>query len=170
MTGAAEAVAAEAAPVKAKSGSEKGGVSTYRKLNELFFRSKSKDKNKADASGSRKSSSLLNRSFSPPPPAEVEPKMKPSIKKSPAHLIHIVGLSKSGETLGSVSIINPGSIPAGIESSINPLTGGLKCLSTGGFPMWFRRWITSSGPEWTWWMDRIRQVQEEAEEAWPWAM
>ena len=99
-------VGAEVAPVKAKSSSEKGAGSTYRKLNELFFRSKSKDKNKADASSVRKSSSLLNRSFSPPPPAEVEPKMKPSIKKSPAHLVHIVGLSgltglsKSGETLG----------------------------------------------------------------------
>lgn len=102
-----------------KSGSEK---STYRKLNELFFRTKTKDKSK-DKSGAhdqwKSSSSSLNRSFSPPPPAEVEPKMKPSKKP---HLIHIVGLTGSksaastaaahqqqqqGETLGRIPNVVP---------------------------------------------------------------
>ncbi|KAI9560230.1 hypothetical protein GHT06_014244 [Daphnia sinensis] len=83
---------------KSGGGSEK---STYRKLNELFFRTKSKDKNK-DANKS--SNSALNRSFSPPPPAEVEPKMKPSKKQQQPHLIHIVGLSgKSSSTSTPVS-------------------------------------------------------------------
>ncbi len=104
-----------------KSGAEK---STYRKLNELFFRSKgSKEKGAKDKSGSSlsnneqwktSSTSSLNRSFSPPPPAEVEPKMKPSKKP---HLIHIVGLTpgstksgttmRQGETLGRIPNVVP---------------------------------------------------------------
>ena len=105
---------------KSSGASEK---STYRKLNELFFRTKSKDKTK-DASGNKSAggsdqwknlpASALNRSFSPPPPAEVEPKMKPSKKP---HLIHIVGLGgnksstsssgASGETLGRIPNVVP---------------------------------------------------------------
>jgi hypothetical protein len=80
-------------PGGAKSGGS-GEKSTYRKLNELFFRTKSKDKNKDT---NKSSNSALNRSFSPPPPAEVEPKMKPSKKQQQqqqqSHLIHIVGLA-----------------------------------------------------------------------------
>ncbi|XP_057366248.1 LOW QUALITY PROTEIN: uncharacterized protein LOC130687108 [Daphnia carinata] len=83
-----------------KSGSGGNEKSTYRKLNELFFRTKSKDKNK-DANKS--SNSALNRSFSPPPPAEVEPKMKPSKKQQQPHLIHIVGLSGKCSSSSAVS-------------------------------------------------------------------
>jgi hypothetical protein len=82
-----------AKPGKSGGGGSGGGSekSTYRKLNELFFRTKSKDKNKDT---NKSSNSALNRSFSPPPPAEVEPKMKPSKKQQQQpHLIHIVGLA-----------------------------------------------------------------------------
>lgn len=121
-TSSNSSTAATAAVVSkpSKSGSEKS--STYRKLNELFFRSKSKDKNKDTSNKSggddqqwKTSSSSLNRSFSPPPPAEVEPKMKPSKKP---HLIHIVGLGSkssaasnssgtSGEMLGRIPNVVP---------------------------------------------------------------
>lgn len=84
----------------AKSSAGGNEKSTYRKLNELFFRTKSKDKNK-DANKS--SNAALNRSFSPPPPAEVEPKMKPSKKQQQPHLIHIVGLSGKCSSSSPVS-------------------------------------------------------------------
>ena len=115
------------------SGAEK---STYRKLNELFFRSKSKDKNKESSSSNNnsqqptspnewKSASVmaLNRSFSPPPPAEVEPsKMRPSgsLKKGLPnhlhhhhhhHLIHLVGLPESSSAPGAPASELLGRIP-----------------------------------------------------------
>ena len=120
------------APAKPpKSSANAAEKSTYRKLNELFFRSsKSKDKNnKQEASSSAEKTSpnewktasvmALNRSFSPPPPAEVEPsKMRPSGSKKGGpnhhhhhHLIHIVGLPSAGnngnELLGRIPNVVP---------------------------------------------------------------
>lgn len=97
----------------AKSGSS-GEKSTYRKLNELFFRNKGKEKSK-DKGGQgdqwKSSTSSLNRSFSPPPPAEVEPKMKPSKKPHLFHIVGLPGLGKSdgtqGETLGRIPNVVP---------------------------------------------------------------
>ena len=112
----ANGASASSAAVVAKTGKSSGEKSTYRKLNELFFRSKNKDKMKDPSKGDeqwKNSGSSLNRSFSPPPPAEVEPKMKPSKKP---HLIHIVGLASakaasssgaSGETLGRIPNVVP---------------------------------------------------------------
>jgi hypothetical protein len=105
------ASAAATKPVKSGGGGEK---STYRKLNELFFRTKSKDKNKDT---NKSSNSALNRSFSPPPPAEVEPKMKPSKKQQQPHLIHIVGLA--------------GKSSASSSSTPTPATGASSSSSSG---------------------------------------
>ena len=116
-TGEAQEAANTSSAVATKPGKSGGGgeKSTYRKLNELFFRTKSKDKNKDT---NKSSNSALNRSFSPPPPAEVEPKMKPSKKQQQPHLIHIVGLA--GKSSATSSVPTPA---AGASSSSSGASG-----------------------------------------------
>ena len=98
-----------AAGSSGKSGKSSEKSSTYRKLNDLFFRSGKSSKEKqpkavaTSSSGAelqaqqswKSSTSSINRSFSPPPPAEVEPsKLKPTASNKKLHMVHFVGLPK----------------------------------------------------------------------------